>query len=171
MEIPHCITQRPEAANLRTRLGDWEADTVAGKLGEACLLTLVDRRSRYLICRRLERKGSEEVAQETVKVLWGQPIQTITSDRGSEFRHHTFVTQALGQVQFYFAQPHHPWQRGTNENTNGLLREFFPKGYDLSDITPEAVQKVQNELNLRPRKILGFRTPAEVHLHLSLHLT
>lgn len=170
VEVPHCITQRPEPANARIRLGDWEADTVIGKLGRACLLTLVDRTSRYLICRKLERKSSEEAAREMVSGLRGQPVQTITPDCGSEFRQHALVTQAL-QVQFYFAQPHHPWQRGTNENTNGLLREFFPKGHDLSDITPEKVQDVQDNLNLRPRKVLGFRTPTEVHFHLALHLT
>lgn len=117
------------------------------------------------------RKGSEEVAQEMAIALQGQPVQTITPDRGKEFFCHVLVYQKLNGVQFYFAQPHHPWQRGTNENTNGLLREFFPKGYDLSSITSEAIQAVQEELNLRPRKSLGFRTPCELHLSLSLHLT
>lgn len=170
MEIPNCITQRPEAANARERLGDWEADTVLGKQGGACLLTLVDRMSRYLLCRKLDRKGSKEVAQETISALQGQPVQTITPDRGKEFLRHALVTQEL-KVKFYFAQPHHPWQRGTNENTNGLLREFFPKGFDLSGITSEAIQAVQDEMNLRPRKSLGFRTPAELHFNKSLHLT
>lgn len=171
MEVPNCITQRPEAANARERLGDWEADTVLGKSGGACLLTLVDRMSRYLLCRKLKGKNSEEVAQEMVSALHGQPIQTITPDRGKEFSRHAIITQKLNGVQFYFAQPHHPWQRGTNENTNGLLREFFPKGYDLASITPEAIQAVQDELNLRPRKSLGFKTPAEFHFYKSLHLT
>ena len=170
VEIPHSIAERPEEANARVRLGDWEADTVLGKQGGACLLTLVDRTSRYLICRKLSRKDSQEVARETVRALQKQPVRTITPDRGSEFCLHTFVTERLNDVPFYFALPHHPWQRGTNENTNGLLREFFPKRSDLASITPKMVQAVQDELNFRPRKVLDFRTPAEVHFSLSLHL-
>lgn len=171
MDIQYDIRQRPEAANMRTRLGDWEADTVIGKQGGACLLTLVDRKSRYLICRKMERKGSEEMVKAMVAALQGHPVQTITPDRGKEFFRHAQITQELHGVQFYFALPHHPWQRGTNENTNGLLREFFPKGLDLANITPEAIQAVENELNHRPRKSLGFKTPFEVHFPSSLHLT
>lgn len=171
MEIRYDIRQRPEEANARKRLGDWEADTVIGKTGGACLLTLVDRKSRFLLCRKAERKGSEEVAKEMAAALRGQPIQTITPDRGKEFQRHAEVTEALDGVEFYFALPRQPWQRGTNENTNGLLREFFPKGFDLANVTPETIQAVENELNLRPRKTLGFRTPFEVHFSLLLHLT
>lgn len=103
--------------------------------------------------------------------LQGQPVETITPDRGSEFRYHARVTEGLDGVPFYFALPHHPWQRGTNENTNGLLREYFPKGCNLTDISPAAIQAVEDELNLRPRKVLGFKTPAEVHFSILLHLT
>lgn len=171
LEIPHDITQRPEAANKRERFGDWEADTVLGQNSGACLLTLVDRRSRLLVCRKLSRRSSKELAKTAITALQGQPVETITPDRGSEFRYHAQITEGLGGVQFYFALPHHPWQRGTNENTNGLLREFFPKGSDLSDISPEFIQAVEDELNLRPRKTLGFKTPAEIHFSVSLHLT
>lgn len=171
MDIPHSITQRPQAANERKRLGDWEADTVLGKQGGPCLLTLVDRRSRLLLCRKLDRRGSKELAQAAVQTLQGHTVRTITPDRGLEFRSHAQISQALDGVQFYFALPHHPWQRGTNENTNGLLREFFPKGRDLTNVSPELIQAVQDELNFRPRKCLAFRSPAEIHFSLLLHLT
>lgn len=171
LEIPHDITQRPEAANKRARFGDWEADTVLGKQGGACLVTLVDRRSRLLVCRKLSRRSGKELAKVVTAVLQGQPVETITPDRGSEFRYHAQVTEGLNGVQFYFALPHHPWQRGTNENTNGLLREYFPKGSNLTDISPAVIQAVEDELNLRPRKVLGFKTPAEVHFSILLHLT
>lgn len=165
------IRQRPEDANARTRLGDWEADTVIGKLGGACLLTLVDRKSRFLLCRKMDRNGSKELAEAMVAALQGHPVHTITPDRGKEFLRHAEISEKLGGVPFYFALPHSPWERGTNENTNGLLREFFPKGFDLTDVTPEMVQAAQDALNFRPRKSLGFKTPFEVHFSSSLHLT
>lgn len=171
LTIPHSILERPEAAETRSRLGDWEADTVLGGKRGPCLLTLVDRRSRLLICRKLSRRSSKELAETAIQALQDHPLETITPDRGAEFRYHERVTKGLGGVQFYFSLPHHPWQRGTNENTNGLLREYFPKGQDLTDITPEAIQAVEDELNHRPRKILGFKTPAEIHFSILLHLT
>ena len=171
LTIPHTILERPEAAETRSRLGDWEADTVLGGKKGPCLLTLVDRRSRLLICRKLSRRSSKELAETAIQALQDHPLETITPDRGSEFRCHERVTEGLGGVQFYFSLPHHPWQRGTNENTNGLLREYFPKGQDLTDVTQEAVQCVEDELNHRPRKILGYKTPAEIHFSILLHLT
>lgn len=171
LTIPHTILERPEAAETRSRLGDWEADTVLGGKKGPCLLTLVDRRSRLLICRKLSRRSSKELAEAAIQALQDHPLETITPDRGTEFRYHERVTEGLGGVQFYFSLPHHPWQRGTNENTNGLLREYFPKGQDLTDVTQEAVQRVEDELNHRPRKILGYKTPAEIHFSILLHLT
>lgn len=171
LKITHSIAERPAAANERTRFGDWEADTVLGKLGGACLVTLVDRKSRLLVCRKLRQKNGKELAEVVTAALQAHPAETITTDRGSEFLYHAQITEGLGGIQFYFALPQHPWQRGTNENTNGLLREFFPKGSNLTNISPEFIQTVEDELNLRPRKILGFKTPAEVHFSLSLHLT
>lgn len=121
------ISQRPEDANQRDRIGDWEADTVAGRAGKACLLTLVDRKSRFLIGQKCTRKSSDEVTHAIIERLRNQPCHSITPDRGKEFSQHAIVTETLDQVPFYFPLPHHPWQRGTNENTNGLLREYFPK--------------------------------------------
>ena len=126
-KISHHISERPEQANQRERIGDWEADTVAGVTGKACLVTLVDRKSRYLLCEKVAKKDSISVKQAIIHMLKdGQP-KTITPDRGKEFSRHEEISKALNDVQFYFPEPHQPWQRGTNENTNGLLREYFPK--------------------------------------------
>ena len=110
-------------ANERIRFGDWEADTIVGFNRKSGLLTLVDRKSRFLTCKKLTRLGSKEVEAALIAALQGQPIQSVTPDRGREFQLHGNVTKELG-VEFYFPPPHQPWQRGTNENTNGLLR--FP---------------------------------------------
>ena len=142
-----------------------------GKSGGACLVTLVDRKSRLLVCRKLRRKNGEELAKVVTAALQAYTVETITSDRGSEFHYHEQIAEGLGGIKFYFALPHRPWQRGTNENTNGLLREFFPKGSNLTNISAEFIQTVEDELNLRPRKSLGFKTPAEVHFSILLHLT
>ena len=104
-----------------------------------------------------------------VEALRGQPLGSVTPDRGSEFARCADVTAALG-VEFYFCEPHHPWRRGTNENTNGLIREYFPKGTDFSGVTASEVDAVYDALNRRPRKCLGFRAPLEVHYSEVLHL-
>ena len=107
--------------------------------GKACLLTLTDRKSRFLICRKLDKKNSECMKNAMIEALTGQPLFSITPDRGKEFSQHSEVTKELN-VEFYFPPPHHPWERGTNENTNGLLREYFPKGQDLTNICNEYLQ-------------------------------
>lgn len=118
---------------------------------------------------RAERKGAAEVAAVMARSLAGHRLETVTPDRGSEFARHAEVTGLLG-VEFYFALPRHPWQRGTNENTNGLLREYFPKGCDLSRVTETEVQAVYDKLNRSPRRRLGYQTPFEVYYDTSLHL-
>ena len=120
-------------------------------------------------CEKLARLGSKEMEEAMIKALGGQPVHSITPDRGREFQLHGKVTAALG-VEFYFPPPHQPWQRGTNENTNGLLREYFPKGYDFNSLSEEDLQKVVEQLNHRPRKCLGYRTPAEIYFSTTLHL-
>ena len=150
-------------------MGDFEADTVAGKLNQECLLTLTDRKSRYLICRKLKSRTSEELNAAIIDALKDEPLESITPDRGKEFARHAQITAELG-VNFYFPPPHHPWDRGTNENTNGLLREYYPKGYDLGKVSEEELQAVVEDLNSRPRKTLGYRTPAEIYLSKTLHL-
>ena len=167
--ISNELKERPVQANERSRFGDWEADTIVGFNHKTGLLTLVDRLSRFLICEKLTRLGSKEVETAMIKALSGQPLHSITPDRGREFQLHGNVTKELG-VEFYFPPPHHPWERGTNENTNGLLREYFPKGFDFNNVSEEELQRVVEQLNRRPRKCLGYRTPAEVYFSTMLHL-
>ena len=170
MTISHSIEDRPEAANTRSRFGDWEADTVQGKAKGPRLVTLVDRKSRYLLCKKVPTERMDEVAQAMIACLEGYPCESITPDRGKEFSRHGKVTEATG-AEFYFALPRHPWQRGTNENTNGLLREYFPKKTDLANVSDKEVQVVEDKLNLRPRKCLGYLSPFEVLFQSPLHLT
>ena len=169
IKVPHEISERPEEADARARLGDWEADTVAGAAGGACLVTLVDRKSGFLVGGKSLKKASAQVSKVMIRALRHQPLHTVTPDRGKEFAAHAAVTEALG-VEFYFASPHHPWERGTNENTNGLLREYFPKGRPFDKIRIAEVKRVYDKLNKRPRKRLGYRTPYEVHYGKPLHL-
>ena len=166
--ISHELSERP--VNDRSRFGDWEADTIVGFNHKSGLLTLVDRKSRFILAAPLARLGSKEVKTAMIEALQGQPLHTLTPDRGREFQLHGKVTAALG-VEFYFPPPHQPWQRGTNENTNGLLREYFPKGYDFTQLSDKDLQKVVAQLNRRPRKCLGYKTPWEVYFSTMLHLT
>ena len=170
IQITNELKDRSEEANNRLRLGDWEGDTVAGINGKACLVTYVDRRSRFLKCTKIKKKKSCHVKEATIKLLKNEPLCTITPDRGKEFSSHAEITEELNQVQFYFPYPQHPWDRGTNENTNGLLREYFPKGMDITDIPEEYIQEKVDELNKRPRKCLGYKTPYEVYYSETLHL-
>ena len=142
-----------------------------GKEGRACLVTLVDRKSRYLLGGKANLKSAKEVNETILKAVRGHKVRSITPDRGKEFAKHAEITEALDGVKFYFPLPHQPWQRGTNENTNGLLREYFPKGKDISNIPEEYIQEKFDELYLRPRKCLNYRTPYEVYFNTSLHLT
>ena len=167
--VAHELSERPPEAQARARIGDWEADTVAGVVGGAVLLTLVDRKSRYLHCVRLEKKTADNVNAGIFKVLAGQPVHGITPDRGKEFARHAVVAEALG-VKIYIPPPYQPWQRGTNENTNGLLREYFPKHQDIAQYSDDYIEKAVLALNNRPRKCLQWRTPYEVYFEEVLHL-
>lgn len=169
-KVSHPLSERPEIANQRKRIGDWEADTVMGKGGRVCLVTLVDRMSRYLLCGRSPARTTGDVGRVMLRCLKGQPVYTITPDRGAKFAAYEKLEEMIPGVTFYFPPPRHPQDRGTNENTNGLLREYFPKGKDLSKYTEEEIQKAVNELNHRPRKCLGYRTPYEVYHNKTLHL-
>lgn len=160
--MDHEVSERPREADARSRLGDWEDDAVVGP-APACPVTMTDRASRLLVGGRARAHSSAEVAKVEVRALAGRPLETVTPDRGKEFANHREVSRALGGVPFYFCQPHHPWQKPTVENTNGPIREFFPKGTDFSRVTDEEVQEVFEKINDRPRKVLGFRTANEVY--------
>jgi transposase, IS30 family len=157
------IEERPAVVDAKGRVGDWEADTIVGRRGRGALLTLVERKSKLVRLSWVERKGAEDVARASLTVLspLAGRVLTITSDNGGEFAHHARISEGLG-ADFYFARPHASWERGVNENTNGLLRQYFPKRADFAAITEAEVERVVRRLNERPRKTLGYRTPNEV---------
>lgn len=168
--VPHELAERPQEAAERVRLGDWEADTVVGRRGAGpCLVTLVDRRSGYLAGGLAPAHTKDDVADVEIRALTGLPAHTVTPDRGKEFAAWARVGKATG-AEFYLCAAHHPWEKGCVENLNGLLREYFPKGTDLSKVGDGDVQAVYDELNHRPRKRLGWRTPWEVFHSEVLHL-
>mgnify|MGYP001278168451 CR=1 FL=1 len=159
------IDERPQDAENRTRLGDWEGDTVLGKQGTGCLVTLVDRTTRLTLAGKLPGKHADPLAEVVTKILGGKPCETITFDNGKEFARHQEMANAL-RTDVYFAHPHSPWERGTNENTNGLLRQFFPKGKSMAHVSQEDVDAAVHLLNNRPRKCLGWKTPLEAFLEM-----
>ena len=159
------IHERPKEATLREEMGHWEGDLVVGKDHKSAILTLVDRKSRFVIIEPLtDGLGSEATIQSCINGLCNLPPElrkTLTYDRGKEMSFHEQLTEAIG-IKVYFADPHAPWQRGTNENTNGLIREFFPKGTDFSLCSRQEIKKVEFLLNSRPRKVLQFGVPMEL---------
>lgn len=172
--ISNHLKDRPEEANNRSEKGHFEADTVIGKRGSDCLVTLVDRFSRLTLAGKLPSKDASAVSRKIIELLSTLPqeiIKSVTPDRGSEFAQYQSVTDALPQVTFYFPPPYSPWERGTNENTNGLIREFLPKGYDMASSTDEEINAFLFLLNTRPRKCLGWLSPYEVFFNQLLHLT
>lgn len=158
------IDQRPEIVATRQRFGDWEGDTVQGKPGTGCLATMVERKSRYLVARKLEDKKAATLTGKCIKAFWSIPRimrQTLTLDNGSEFANFKELEKKT-RLKVYFADPYAAWQRGANENSNGLLRQYFPKGIDFRNTDANAVAKAVKRLNNRPRKCLGYRTPHEI---------
>lgn len=159
------IEERPAEVELRERIGDWEADTIIGKNQKQAIVTLVERRTGFLCIKHVKRKTASAVSKAIVELLkpYKDQVHTITSDNGTEFANHEFVSKRL-ESDFFFAHPHSSWERGSNENTNGLIRQYFPKGSDFSTLRPKDIRHVMNRLNNRPRKRLGFKTPAELFL-------
>ncbi len=157
------IGQRPEIANQRGRIGDWEADTIIGKNHKGAIVTLDERQSKLRLAAPLQGKKAYSVKETMVKLLYPlhQFVKTITFDNGKEFAHHESIAKALS-CDTYFAKPYHSWERGQNENANGLLRQYFPKLIELVDVTTKSVIKAVHKLNSRPRKCLNYRTPYEI---------
>jgi IS30 family transposase len=159
------IDQRPAVVDTRQRLGDWESDTVVGnRRSRAVLVTHVERKSRYVLIRKLPNARAATLNRVSIQAFKPLPPScrhTMTVDNGSEFARFGGLEKRLG-LGVYFAQPYKAWQRGANENANGLIRQFFPKGMDLSKVTAGEVARVQDLLNNRPRKCLNYRTPEEV---------
>ena len=159
------IELRPKEVERRLDIGDWEIDTVLGKPGTGGLVTVVDRTSRLLLAAKIEDKTASAVQAALLRLLEGVECRSLTTDNGKEFARHKEVSAALG-VSVYFAHPHSPWERGTNENTNGLIREYLPKGIDFREVRNDDVLRIVERLNNRPRKCLGFRTPNEAFFNL-----
>lgn len=158
------IEERPAEVASRTVPGHWEGDLIVGAYGRSAVGTLVERSIRYTLLAPLTGKDAMTVRQafaSEVKTLPQQLRRSMTYDQGKEMAEHKLFTQDT-QMIVYFAHPHSPWERGTNENTNGLLRQYFPKGSDLSKIPISELKRVQDELNNRPRKVLNWQTPNEV---------
>ena len=157
------ISERPGIVDEKTRIGDLEIDTIIGKGKQGAITTIVDRASAFVKISIPTTKRAEDVEKETKRLLLPHKdrIHTITSDNGLEFANHKAIANTLA-CDYYFCHPYSSWERGLNEYTNGLIRQYFPKGSSFADITPERVQEVENKLNHRPRKALAWRTPYEV---------
>jgi IS30 family transposase len=160
------ISARPAAAERRTQVGHWEVDTLLGA-GQAapCVLSMVDRKTGYVVLGKLAARTTTAVTRRATHLIRRQrrPVRTITADNGTEFHDYATIEQATA-TRFYFATPHHAWERGTNENTNGLLRQYLPKGHSMAHLTQHDCNRIAAKLNRRPRKRLGYRTPEECYV-------
>jgi transposase, IS30 family len=151
----------------KTRIGDWEGDTIIGVKHQGAIVSYVDRCSKFTVLKKVERKTAELVTKATIE-QFGQkslPVHTITYDNGKEFSDHGAISVALN-ASCYFAKPYHSWERGLNEHTNGLVRQYLPKSTDFRQVSDQTVQIIAEKLNHRPRKSLHYRTPIEV---MSMH--
>jgi IS30 family transposase len=160
------ITARPAAADARAEVGHWEADTMLGA-GQAgpCVLSMVERKTGYVALGQLRQRTSSHVNRRAQELIRAQPrpVRTITVDNGTEFHEYAALERATA-TRFYFATPHAAWERGTNENTNGLLRQYLPKGVSMAQLTQHDCNRIARELNRRPRKRLAYRTPEECYV-------
>ena len=157
------IDDRPSVVDEKSRVGDWEIDTVIGKGHSGALVTVVERVTKFTVSKQVEGKTAAAVTKATIDLL--KPMQdavlTITADNGKEFAYHEEISEAL-DADVYFAHPYSSWERGLNENTNGLLRQYFPKKTDFKKVTQSEVKRAVERLNARPRKLLGFKTPSDL---------
>lgn len=159
------ISKRPKIVEHKTRIGDWEVDTVIGKYHQGAIVTIVDRKSKFTLMKKLPTKEAIGVSNAIVELLYPikNIIHTITSDNGKEFSYHESISNSLN-INYYFCDPYSSWQRGLNENTNGLIRRYIPKRTDFDTISDKEIVMIQNKLNHRPRKSLGYKTPFEVFM-------
>jgi len=164
-QIPNrtSIDKRPKIVARKGRFGDWEADTIIGARHKGGIVSIVERKSKLIRLAKLATKEAAEMRQTSIALLkpLAARVHTITVDNGKEFCQHELIATEL-QARIYFAHAYASWERGLNENTNGLVRQYFPKKYDFARITDQDLQRVEDLLNNRPRKTLGYRTPNEV---------
>lgn len=157
------IDERPAIVDEKSRIGDWEIDTIIGKGHKGALVSIVERKSRYTLIGKVTSRDALEVGTVTTNLLspFKKYVITITGDNGKEFACHETLSEELC-TNFYFAHPYSSWERGLNENTNGLIRQYVPKGSDLTPITADKLKMIVERLNQRPRKSLGYKTPEEI---------
>lgn len=159
------IHKRAKIVDKKSRIGDWEIDTIIGKDHKGAILTIVDKASKFLLIKNIGSKHADVTAQATIDLL--HPLKdithTVTADNGTEFTYHEKVSLAL-DLKYYFCDPYSSWQRGLNEHTNGLIRQYIPKKSSFENISQEEIVIIANKLNHRPRKSLGFKTPFEVFM-------
>ena len=157
------IDERPAVVDRKNRFGDWELDTVIGKNHQQAIVTITERKSKLALFAKVERKTADLVRDAIISLL--EPIKdwvkTLTADNGKEFAGHLAIAEEL-EADFYFAHPYASWERGLNENTNGLLRQYFPKKTDFRQVSENEINKAMDKLNNRPRKALGYKTPNEI---------
>lgn len=166
------IKERPFIVEEKTRTGDFELDTIQSTGHKGAIVSMVDRASKLTKLVKVSGSGAEEVTAAIIERLGpiNEFVHTLTADNGKEFSRHAQISTAL-DVGFFFATPYHSWERGLNEHTNGLVRQYFPKGFSFDGITQEDVLVVENLLNTRPRKVLGYQTPEEVFRQKSQYCT
>ena len=162
------IELRPAIVEKKVGIGDWEGDTIIGKDHRGAIVSMVERKTKLVRLWLIYTATAQETTQAIINIFCSikEYVHTITTDNGKEFSEHKNISFALDS-QFYFANPYHSWERGLNENTNGLVRQFFPKGTVFTALTQERVKEVENNLNNRPRKLLNFNTPNEEFLRLT----
>lgn len=161
------IPQWPDDIKNRTRIGDWEGDTVHGSPGKGLIATSVDRKTKFLLTHLLSSKKADETREALAEMHKNVPVKSLSLDNGSEFAEFRELENQIG-APIYFAEPHKPWQRGTNENTNDILRFFFPKGCDFTSVSPDYLAFVTLLINTRPRKCLNWLSPFEVFFGVAL---
>jgi IS30 family transposase len=159
------IDQRPVIVDRKSRIGDWEIDTATGKKHKGVLVVAVERKTKHTVIEWTPRKKADMVSNAVINMLkpYRDRVKTITVDNGKEFSFHKQIAEAL-DAKFYFAHPYSAWERGLNENTIGLIRQYFPKNMSFVSIDPKQIEFVQNRLNIRPRKTLNYRSPNELFL-------
>lgn len=157
------IDNRPSIVDEKSRIGDWEIDTMIGKGHSGALVTIVERVTKHTVSAQVNSKSAEDVTRATIALLepYEDVVHTITADNGKEFAYHELISEAL-TADIYFAHPYSSWERGLNENTNGLLRQYFPKDTDFKKVSQASVDYAVERLNNRPRKDLGYKTPNEL---------
>lgn len=158
------IDQRPIIVNERGRFGDWEIDTIVGKGNKGAIVTIVERQTGFLFMRKLEQgKSARALAETVINMLmpYKSSVLTITADNGTEFAEHKIIAKKL-QAKFYFAHPYSSWQRGLNENTNGLIRQYIPKKQSFNNFNHQDISNIQHKINRRPRKKLGYDNPKNI---------